>query len=143
MLGQVAWTIIRLEIHHLWNPDWTYAFPQPSEPEAVVMDDEGAYYPQDEEDYGVNGGAPGGPGSDYEGEQESDPLIDSVQVQDGAIIPLLQVSQAIFARDPKRLLIDSFYSGFIISTKYFFQISRFTDYLIYRTFQPNNFALFN
>ena len=107
------------------------------------MDDEGAYYPQDEEDYGVNGGAPGGPGSDYEGEQESDPLIDSVQVQDGAIIPLLQVSQAILARDPKRLIIDSFYSGFSISTKYFFQISRFTEYLNYRTFQPKNFALFD
>ena len=28
ILGQVAWTIIRFEIHHLWNPDWTYAFPQ-------------------------------------------------------------------------------------------------------------------
>ena len=28
MLGQMAWTIIRLEIHHLWNPDWTYAMPQ-------------------------------------------------------------------------------------------------------------------
>ena len=28
ILGQIAWTIIRFEIHHLWNPDWTYAFPQ-------------------------------------------------------------------------------------------------------------------
>ena len=28
IIGQIAWTIIRFEIHHLWNPDWTYAFPQ-------------------------------------------------------------------------------------------------------------------
>ena len=28
ILAQVAWTVIRFEIHHLWNPDWTYAFPQ-------------------------------------------------------------------------------------------------------------------
>ena len=27
ILGQVALTIIRLEIHHLWDPDWTYALP--------------------------------------------------------------------------------------------------------------------
>ena len=27
ILSQIAWTIIRFEIHHLWNPDWTYAFP--------------------------------------------------------------------------------------------------------------------
>ena len=28
IIGQIAWTIIRFEVHHLWNPDWTYAFPQ-------------------------------------------------------------------------------------------------------------------
>ena len=28
ILSQIAWTIIRFEVHHLWNPDWTYAFPQ-------------------------------------------------------------------------------------------------------------------
>ena len=28
ILAQAAWTVIRFEIHHLWNPDWTYAFPQ-------------------------------------------------------------------------------------------------------------------
>ena len=27
VVGQIAWTIIRFEIHHLWNPDWTYALP--------------------------------------------------------------------------------------------------------------------
>merc|ERR1719310_1794318 len=27
ILGQMAMTIIRLEIHHLWNPDWTYSLP--------------------------------------------------------------------------------------------------------------------
>jgi len=29
VLGQMAMTIIRFEIHHLWNPDWTYALPYP------------------------------------------------------------------------------------------------------------------
>ena len=28
VLGQIAWTVIRLELHHLWNPDWTYALPK-------------------------------------------------------------------------------------------------------------------
>ena len=28
VIGQIAWTIIRFEIHHLWNPDWTVALPQ-------------------------------------------------------------------------------------------------------------------
>ena len=28
IISQIAWTIIRFEIHHLWDPDWTYAFPQ-------------------------------------------------------------------------------------------------------------------
>jgi len=28
LLGQLAMTIIRLELHHLWNPDWTWARPQ-------------------------------------------------------------------------------------------------------------------
>ena len=28
ILSQIAWTVIRFEIHHLWDPDWTYAFPQ-------------------------------------------------------------------------------------------------------------------
>ena len=27
ILSQIAWTVIRFEIHHLWDPDWTYAFP--------------------------------------------------------------------------------------------------------------------
>merc|ERR1719341_1846877 len=28
VIGQIAFTIIRFELHHLWNPDWTYAMPQ-------------------------------------------------------------------------------------------------------------------
>ena len=28
ILGQIAWCIIHFELRTLWNPDWTYAFPQ-------------------------------------------------------------------------------------------------------------------
>jgi len=92
ILGQIAWTIIRMEIHHLWNPDWTYAFPQAQVVEPVM--DEPDFYPQDDNtppDYGAYGGPGGGYGADYDG-QESDPLIDQFNVKDGAIIPLLQMT---------------------------------------------------
>ena len=50
ILGQIAWTIIRFEIHHLWNPDWTYAFPQQSfqQNQQSVMDN-AMYYAQGDE----------------------------------------------------------------------------------------------
>lgn len=77
ILGQVAWTIIRFEIHHLWNPDWTYAFPQglgevetdqyDAMPEADVNDDMG--------------------GTDY-----YDPLMDEFSIKDGGRIPLLKMT---------------------------------------------------
>jgi len=31
LIGNIAMTIIRLEIHHLWNPDWTWALPAPQD----------------------------------------------------------------------------------------------------------------
>ena len=36
LIGSIAMTIIRLEIHHLWNPDWTWALPAPQEREREV-----------------------------------------------------------------------------------------------------------
>jgi len=47
MVGQVAMTIIRLELHHLWNPDWTYAAPRPQGPDYSYDD-----YSNDYEDLG-------------------------------------------------------------------------------------------
>jgi hypothetical protein len=77
ILGQIAWTIIRFEIHHLWNPDWTYAFPQglgeletdqyDMMPDADVSDDMG--------------------GTDY-----YDPLMDEFSIKDGGRIPLLKMT---------------------------------------------------
>merc|ERR1719435_538041 len=58
VLGQMAMTIIRFEIHHLWNPDWTYALPYPQDNSyADYADDD--YYGDDyngDEEYEVNGG---------------------------------------------------------------------------------------
>merc|ERR1739844_649144 len=77
VLGQMAMTIIRFEIHHLWNPDWTYAFPQglgevetdqyDMMPDADVSDDMG--------------------GTDY-----YDPLMDEFSIMDGGRIPLLKMT---------------------------------------------------
>ena len=84
ILGQIAWTIIRLEIHHLWNPDWTYAFPAPNEPAPVLDNGEPDFYPQDVEDQYAN--------FDYDDQQEDDPLIDEFSIKDGSPIPLLQMT---------------------------------------------------
>jgi len=84
IIGQIAWTIIRLEIHHLWNPDWTYAFPQPQEPAPVLDDGEPDFYPQDTEGQYDNS-------YDYEDDM-GDPYIDQFNVKDGAPIPLLQMT---------------------------------------------------
>jgi len=70
----VAWTIIRFEIHHLWNPDWTYAFPQ-NMVEPTVYDDS---MEQGGDEYG---------GPDY-----YDPLMDEFSVKDGGRIPLLKMT---------------------------------------------------
>merc|ERR1719481_2452391 len=42
LVGQVAMTIIRLELHHLWNPDWTWA--RPNDPELDYAMDENYHY---------------------------------------------------------------------------------------------------
>jgi len=86
ILGQIAWTIIRFEIHHLWNPDWTYAFPQPPEnmngepPNGLEMDydDYGDSNEETVADFGD---------MDYE-----DPLIDEFSIKDGGRIPLLKMT---------------------------------------------------
>merc|ERR1719189_2822761 len=80
ILGQIAWTIIRFEIHHLWNPDWTYAFPQRSMMEAETVYDENNMEEMEngEDQYG---------GADY-----YDPLLDEFSVKDGGRIPLLKMT---------------------------------------------------
>ena len=110
ILGQIAWTIIRFEIHHLWNPDWTYAFPQPPEnmngepPNGLEMDydDYGDSNEETVADFGD---------MDYEvcvdaiklsisrKNQKShvlfffqDPLIDEFSIKDGGRIPLLKMT---------------------------------------------------
>lgn len=40
IVGQIAMTIIRLELHHIWNPDWTWAVPKPQEPDYVYPYDD-------------------------------------------------------------------------------------------------------
>jgi len=82
ILAQAAWTLIRFEIHHLWNPDWTYAFPQGMEPETVYEDAMGA----------------GAPGMDMDNDDDGaeqefyDPLMDEFSVKDGGRIPLLKMT---------------------------------------------------
>merc|ERR1719150_2120554 len=44
-------TIIRMEIHHLWNPDWTWALPAPQDRD-YVQDDYGTYPSDYNDDYG-------------------------------------------------------------------------------------------
>ena len=114
ILGQIAWTIIRFEIHHLWNPDWTYAFPQPPEnmngepPNGLEMDydDYGDSNEETVADFGD---------MDYEvcvhafklsisrkNQKKSkismyyfffqDPLIDEFSIKDGGRIPLLKMT---------------------------------------------------
>jgi hypothetical protein len=83
MLSQVAWTVIRFEIHHLWNPDWTYAFPQvPEDPNEITVDGTGRDYYDDE-----------GEEADFVNTyDEDDPLMDEFAVKDGGRIPLLQMT---------------------------------------------------
>merc|ERR1712141_743202 len=79
ILGQIAWTIIRFEIHHLWNPDWTYAFPQP--PPEVLQPPASDYDYDGQEEIADCGD------TDYE-----DPLLDEFSIKDGGRIPLLQMT---------------------------------------------------
>jgi len=51
LIGNIAMTIIRMEIHHLWNPDWTWALPAPQDRD-YVQDDYGTYPYDYNDDYG-------------------------------------------------------------------------------------------
>ena len=72
IMAQTAWTIIRLEIHHLWNPDWTYAFPQGFE-----LDDDSDMDMDDDND-----------DDDADDENdEFDPILEEFSIKDGSEIP--------------------------------------------------------
>merc|ERR1719461_514863 len=105
LLGQMAWTIIRFELHHLWNPDWTYAFPQTNQLDYAYAYADGAYYDDDEEyeyrpeDY--NGGMvspevtdneePAVEETEHETE-DADEMLNDFKVKDGGPIPLLEMT---------------------------------------------------
>ena len=63
IISQIAWTIIRFEIHHLWDPDWTYAFPQEFQPNQEIVSDNN----------GNNGPSNGVEDVEYEDESPSVP----------------------------------------------------------------------
>jgi len=114
LVGHVAMTIIRLEIHHIWNPDWTWAMPQPQEPDYTM---DGSYYDEDydyqDDNYDNNYNGDGQPGgvneqtpvvsdSEDDGEttvEERDPydetneeIIKEYKMKDGGPIPLLEMT---------------------------------------------------
>ena len=70
----MAWTVIRLELHHLWNPDWTYAFPNQQHLDYAYAYADGAYYDDDEDQYGQleNGDFNGGGEAPDVSESEED-----------------------------------------------------------------------
>merc|ERR1712088_1023734 len=72
LLGNIAATIIRMEIHHLWNPDWTWALPAPQDRD-YVQDDYGTYP------------------YDYSDEYAEEELKD-FKMKDGGPIPLLEMT---------------------------------------------------
>jgi hypothetical protein len=89
LISQLAWTIIRLELHHLWNPDWTYAMPQgPMEGQQPPLYGEP---PVGGEEGDPKEGGEGEPG-EYPEYEDDDKLIDTFSVKDGGPIPLLQVT---------------------------------------------------
>jgi hypothetical protein len=88
IVGQIAWTIIRFELHHIWNPDWTFAFPQGNDvfrDPNYVYDSKDFNDYQNEEDDGTNTMT----GEEY---STDDPLIDEFSLKDGGPIPLLQMT---------------------------------------------------
>jgi len=101
----MAMTIIRFEIHHLWNPDWTYAIPYPQDDGYVdyayeydeqYNDDEGHDYPE------VNGGqevveTPPVVSDDDDEAQVAEPfdefaeeVLNDFKMKDGGPIPCLR-----------------------------------------------------
>jgi len=81
ILGQIAWTIIRFEIHHLWNPDWTYAFPQSMQEQVETVYEDVNMMPDADVSDDMGGG------TDY-----YDPLMDEFSIKDGGRIPLLKMT---------------------------------------------------
>ena len=101
----MAWTIIRFEIHHLWNPDWTYAFPNEQQLDYAYAYADGAYYDDDEDEYGMENG-------DYNGgmeapevtdndeadvvdepyDEHAEEMLNDFKVKDGGPIPLLEMT---------------------------------------------------
>ena len=104
MLGQVAWTIIRFELHHLWNPDWTYAFPQSAD-DYDYGNFEDVYYDGDDYDDHENGDVNGIVGEhdgldsgededviDEPFDEHGEEMLDNFKVKDGGPIPLLEMT---------------------------------------------------
>merc|ERR1712128_233692 len=105
MLGQMAMTIIRLEIHHLWNPDWTYALPQPqrTDPDYAYSDQIG-YYDDDDSLYAEPNGppiqeTPVVSDDEDEADVETPPyeefeneVLNEFKMKDGGPIPLLEMT---------------------------------------------------
>merc|ERR1712241_466 len=104
MLGQMAWTIIRFELHHLWNPDWTYAFPQSTD-EYDYGNFDDVYYEGDDYDDHENGDVNGivgehdglDSGEDEDAivepfDEHGEEMLDNFKVKDGGPIPLLEMT---------------------------------------------------
>ena len=110
LIGNVAMTIIRMEIHHLWNPDWTWALPAPQDRD-YVQDDYGTYpydyneeYGDDDYDNSIDPGSVEQTGpvvsDDDEGEARVEEPYDEFaeeelkdfKMKDGGPIPLLEMT---------------------------------------------------
>merc|ERR1711892_1503783 len=108
ILGQMAWTIIRFEIHHLWNPDWTYALPYPQgeDPDYAYPDytDQIGYYDDDDSLYAEPNGppiqeTPVVSDDEDEADVETPPyeefeneVLNEFKMKDGGPIPLLEMT---------------------------------------------------
>jgi len=103
LLGQMAWTIIRLEIHHLWNPDWTYAFPQQDLYDDGYDNFDDVYDDGDYDDYGTHDNDDVNGIDDLDSSvEDEDPIepfdehgeemLNDFKVKDGGPIPLLEMT---------------------------------------------------
>merc|ERR1712128_124787 len=106
ILGQMAWTIIRFEIHHLWNPDWTYALPYPQgeDPDYAYPDYTDSYQYDDDDVYAEASGAqdvvePPVVSDDDDEANVAEPfdefaeeVLNDFKMKDGGPIPLLEMT---------------------------------------------------
>jgi hypothetical protein len=107
VLGQMAMTIIRFEIHHLWNPDWTYALPYPQHEDPDYSQPAyGDYeYYDDEQMYPESNGVPDvvetppvvSDDDDNEAVVEqfdefAEEVLNDFKMKDGGPIPLLEMT---------------------------------------------------